>query len=155
MRVDRVRAPAYRPYAMGIAERWRGYGRLPHDVRERVGRLPELFKAKPVRLAYVFGSAAAEGASDDVDVAILMREGSPLELWDDLVRVLGTDRVDLVDLAQAPPLLRFHVVRAGTLLFSESGASENEFELAAIREYRDTRHLRNIQDAYLQERARP
>lgn len=140
---------------MGIAERWRGYGRLPGDVRERVGRLPELFAAKPVRLAYLFGSAAGRGAPDDLDVAVLMREGAPLDLWDDLVRLLGTDRVDLVDLAQAPPLLRFQIVRDGALLFRESGETENEFELAAIREYRDTGHLRKIQDAYLRERARP
>lgn len=140
---------------MGIAERWRGYARLPPDIRDRAGRLPQLFKTKPIRLAYLFGSAAAGGAPDDVDVAVLMREGGPLDLWDELVGVLGTDRVDLVDLGVAPPLLRFHIVRDGVLLFSESDEVENEFELAAIRDYRDTRHLRNIQDSYLRERARP
>lgn len=140
---------------MGIAERWRGYGRLPRDIRERVGRLSQLFTTKPVRLAYLFGSAAAGGSPDDVDVAVLMREGSPLDLWEELVGVLGTDRLDLVDLALAPPLLRFHIARDGVLLFSESDDTENAFELAAIREYRDTRHLRDIQDAYLRARARP
>ncbi|MGH7699533.1 MAG: hypothetical protein ACREMJ_03300 [Gemmatimonadales bacterium] len=39
-------------------------------------------------------------------------------------------------------------------LFRESDEAENEFELAAIREYRDTRHHRAIQDACLRERAR-
>lgn len=119
-----------------------------------MARLPELCRVGGVRLAYLFGSAPAGGPADDIDLAILMREGSPLDLWEDLVRALGTNRIDLVDLGQAAPLLRFHVVRDGVVLFRETEEAENEFELATIREYRDTRYHREIQDAYLRERAR-
>lgn len=138
---------------MGIPERWRGTPPLPTDIVRRVWRLPELFRARPVRLAYLFGSVAAGGAADDVDLAVLMREGSALDLFGDVVRVLGTDRIDLIDLGRAPPLLRFRVVKDGVVLFRESEEAENEFELAAIAAYRDTRYRRAIQDAYLKERA--
>lgn len=152
--VDPIPAPPYREPVMGIPERWRGSRSLPPHVAEDVRKLGELFRARPVRLAYLFGSLASGGASDDVDLAVLMREGSALDLYGDLVRALGTDRVDLIDLARAPPLLRFQVVRDGEVLFSESGEIENDFELAAIRDYRDTQHHRAIQDAYLRDRAR-
>lgn len=138
---------------MSIAERWRGVAPLPADIAGRVQRLPELFRAQPVRLAYIFGSVAAGGAADDVDLAVLMREGSALDLFGDVVRAVGTDRIDLIDLGQAPPLLRFRVVKDGVVLFRESAEAENEFELAAIGAYRDTRYRRAIQDAYLRERA--
>lgn len=152
--VDRFAIGPYRPRVMSIAERWRGAAPLPRAIAERVRELPELFRVRGVRLAYLFGSALREPAPDDVDLAVLMREGSALDLYPDLVRALGTDRLDLVDLATAPPLLRFQVVRDGVVLFREGEEVENEFELAAIREYRDTRHHRAIQDAYLRERAR-
>lgn len=107
-----------------------------------------------MRLAYLFGSAASGAAPEDVDLAVLMGQGSSQDLWEDVVRVLGTDRIDLIDLARAPPLLRFQVVREGVILFHESGEAENEFELATIREYRDTAYRREIQDGYLRGRAR-
>lgn len=139
---------------MSIAERWRGAAPLPRDIAARLRGLPELLRARAVRLAYLFGSAARAGTPEDVDLAVLMREGPGLDLFPELAQALGTRRLDLVDLAVAPPLLRFHIVRSGLVLFRESDQTENEFELAAIREYRDTRHHRAIQDAYLRERAR-
>lgn len=138
---------------MSIAERWRGAPPLPPDIADRVQRLPELLRARGVGLAYLFGSAVGAGAPDDIDLAVLMREGRAYDLFPDLVRALGTDRLDLIDLAQAGPLLRFRVVRDGVVLFRDSEEAENEFELAAIREYRDTRYHRAVQDAYLRERA--
>lgn len=88
-----------------------------------------------------------------MDLALLVREGSAHDLWPDLADALGTDRLDLVDLATASPVLRFRVVRDGVLLFAESPATENEFEMAAIREYRDTAHRRRIEDGYVRRRA--
>lgn len=139
---------------MAIGERWRDRRPLPSDIGERLTRLEGLFRARGVRLAYLFGSLARGGGGDDVDLAVLMGRGSALELFGDLVRVLGTDRVDVVDLWRASPLLRYHVVKSGVVLFRESAEAENDFELAAIRAYRDTRYRRALQDGYLRERAR-
>ena len=152
--VDPLPAAAYRAGAMAIPERWRGMRPLPADIADRLSRLADLFRRRGVRLAYVFGSAARGGAADDVDLAVLMREGSTLSLFADVARALETDRIDLVDLAYASPLLRFSVARDGRVLFRESAEAENEFELAAIREYRDTRFHREVQDRYVRERAR-
>lgn len=138
---------------MSITERWRGRPPLAPEVAERIRRLAELLGARGVRLAYLFGSAVGAGAPDDIDLAVLRAQGPAHDLFPDLVRALGTDRLDLIDLAQAGPLLKFRVVSDGIVLFRDSEESENEFELAAIREYRDTRHHREIQDGYLRERA--
>jgi predicted nucleotidyltransferase len=140
---------------VGIPERWRGRPPLPPDLRARLGRLEELFRRHGVRLAYLFGSAARGEAADDVDLALLVRQGSAHDLWPEVADALGTDRLDLVDLATASPTLRFRVVRDGRLLFAEDARTENEFEMAAIREYRDTAHRRRIQDAYVRRRAEP
>jgi predicted nucleotidyltransferase len=136
---------------MGIAERWRGRPPLPEDILDRIEALEPVFRRHAVRLAYVFGSLAEGRPGDDVDLAVLLGKGSVLELWTDLSDALGTDRLDLVDLATASPVLRFGVVRDGRLLYRESEETENEFEMAAIREYKDTHHHRAIQDAYLKE----
>lgn len=139
---------------MAIPERWRGTPPLPADIAERIARLGDVFRARGVRLAYLFGSAAraAGTPADDVDLAVLVRDGSAVDLFPQVARVLGTDRIDLVDLAHASPLLRFRVVTDGVVLFRESDEAENEFELAAIREYRDTRYHRELQDRYVRER---
>ena len=83
-----------------------------------------------------------------MDLGLLVRQGSAHDLWPEVADALATDRLDLVDLATASPVLRFRVVRDGRLLFAEDARTENEFEMAAIREYRDTAHRRRIQDAY-------
>lgn len=139
---------------MGIGERWRGFPPLPGDILDRVRALEPLFEGRGVRLVYVFGSLAEGRPADDVDLALLMREGSALDLWIELNEALGTDRLDLVDLAAAGPVLRFTIVRDGRLVYRESEEAENEFETAALREYWDTSQLRAIQNAYLRERAR-
>ena len=79
-----------------------------------------------VRLAYLFGSRGRgdEGPTSDYDVAVLLdSELAATEGWrviarlqSDLTRDLGTDDVDLVDLATAPLPLAFRVLRDGRRL---------------------------------------
>ena len=136
---------------MGVAERWRGLPPLPPDIATRLARLSRLFDERGVRLAYLFGTLARGEAADDVDLALLVGEGSAHDLWPELAAVLGTDRLDLVDLAVAPPVLRFMIVAQGRVLYRADQEADNAFELAAIREYRDTRHHRQVHDAYVTE----
>lgn len=142
---------------MGNPERWNRFEDLPADLRERLRRLPPLLEARRCALAYVFGSLGREDAREDrppgdVDLAVL-RENAPVhelrsELWD----ALGTQRLDLVDLGRASPVLRFHVIRDGRLLYARDDETLNRFELRTLHLYRDTAPLRRRQRETLRER---
>ncbi len=69
-----------------------------------------------------------------------------------ITECLGTERLDLVDLRRASPVLRFEILRTGQLLYAADQALSERFELATLRVYRDTAWLRRQQRAYLRER---
>lgn len=128
---------------MANPERWKRFEDLPEDLRARLGRLPVLFEERSVLLAYLFGSMAADDPSPgDVDLAVLTAEEPAHTLRADLQRALGTQRLDLVDLTRASPLLRFHVIRDGRLLYARDDETLNRFELDTLHLYRDTAPLR-------------
>lgn len=73
-----------------------------------------------LRLLILFGSRARGDAGDraDWDFGYLADAGfDPDSLLADLARVLGVDRVDLVDLARAGGQLRYRAARDGRVLF--------------------------------------
>jgi predicted nucleotidyltransferase len=137
---------------MGIAEKWRGLRPLPDNIRERLGLLVTLFEEAEVLLAYVFGSFLHTEASDDIDLAVLPGRRGLENLREKICETLSTQRVDLVNLKTASPLLRFEVLSTGSLIFKKNEPVENHFELSVIREYRDTAHLRKSQARMLEER---
>jgi hypothetical protein len=137
---------------MGIQERWRGFKPLPPETRARLDLLPRLFQETGALLAYVFGSFPHHAEAADIDLAILPGDGGLGELREKITDILNTERVDLVNLKSATPVLRFEVVSTGVLIFKKSDLVENSFELSTLREYRDTAHLRAVQAAIVEER---
>ena len=137
---------------MGIAEKWRGLRPLPNNIRERLGLLATLFEEADVLLAYVFGSFLHNEAFADIDLAVLPGHRGLEDLREKVCEILSTQRVDLVNLKTASPILRFEVLSTGSLIFKKDEPVENSFELSAIREYRDTAHLRKSQARVLEER---
>jgi predicted nucleotidyltransferase len=129
---------------MGIA--------LPNNIRERLGLLATLFEEADVLLAYVFGSFLHNEAFADIDLAVLPGHRGLEDLREKICEILSTQRVDLVNLKTASPILRFEVLSTGSLIFKKDEPVENSFELSAIREYRDTAHLRKSQARVLEER---
>ncbi|MGH7549715.1 MAG: type VII toxin-antitoxin system MntA family adenylyltransferase antitoxin [Gemmatimonadota bacterium] len=142
---------------MAIAEKWKGFASLPPDLQARLEGLPRLLEERGVALAYLFGSAASPSSGRevrDVDLAILT-DGDPVEgLRMDIQDALGTERLDLVDLSGAGPVLRFEVVRAGGLLYARDDETLNRFEIETLHVYRDTAPMRRRQAEYLRERMR-
>ena len=137
---------------MGIQERWRGFKPLPPETRARLDLLPRLFQETGVLLAYVFGSFPRHEGAADIDLAILPGDGGLGELREKITDILNTERLDLVNLKTATPVLRFEVVSTGVLIFKKSDLVENSFELSTLREYRDTAHLRAVQAEMVEER---
>ena len=137
---------------MSHVARWKGFRELPPDIEQAVERLIPLFEREGVGLAYLFGSLGRGEKGHDVDLALLVQDQPAFHLREAIVECLGTDRVDLIDLKQAPPVLRFEIVSTGRLLYAPDPELENRFEMATIHLYRDTHHLRRQQERILRER---
>ena len=137
---------------MSHAERWQGFSALPIGVEVRLAQLPPLLARQGVTLAYLFGSLAKGTLERDVDLALLSPLIPPSALRETLVMHLGTQRLDIVDLAQAPPLLRFEILRTGRLLYVANADVQRRFTLETLRLYRDTQPLRTRQSHILRER---
>jgi predicted nucleotidyltransferase len=140
---------------MAIKERWRGFAELPPDIERKIGRLPELFAESGVQLAYLFGSLAQQGpgtAPNDVDLAVWVSDAPAYRLRAPIVDCLGTERVDLVDLRRASPVLRFEILKTGRPLYVADKEFQERYEMQTVRVYRDTRYLRRRQREYLKER---
>ncbi len=137
---------------MSIKERWSRFKPLPADIRERLQGLRPLFDKRGILLAYLFGSLAEKGRGEDVDLAILPGERDVTDIRGEISDLLGTERLDIVNLRIASPVLRFHVIKTGILLYKKDDDSENAFEMAAVREYRDTAYMRKRQAEILEAR---
>jgi predicted nucleotidyltransferase len=102
---------------------------IPVDIAELTRALPGL------RLLVLHGSRARNDAhaGSDWDFAYSASPGfDELELSWRLTRALGTDSVDLVDLARAGGLLRYRVARDGELLIERERGEFERFALASI-----------------------
>jgi predicted nucleotidyltransferase len=135
-----------------MRDRWKGFAELPDEVERSLRDLDELFARSGVQLAYLFGSLGRGESSHDVDLALLGGPTPVFELRRAIAERLGTQRLDLVDLADAPPLLRFEIVQTGHPIFVANNDVLNNFELATMHLYRDTQPLRKSQGRYLRER---
>lgn len=124
---------------------------------DTVGALRGVLEAQPeVRLAYLFGSTARGEATarSDLDVAVLAPAlgcDAEMRLRETLSSAAGRS-VDLVLLGEAPPLLCREIIREGVVLLCRAEDEQAGFELSAIMRYLDTRHLRELQYAYLRGR---
>ena len=114
---------------------------------ERVAqRLIDLRARMPhLQLLVLFGSSVGgqPRAGSDVDLAVLCDGPADHEaLYLAIAPCIGTDRLDLVDLRNAGPLLAFAVARTGHLLFERTPGAFRQFQSLAARRYCDTEKLR-------------
>lgn len=144
---------------MSNPERWAKYRPLPQDIERRLENLVPLFEEKGVMLAYLFGSLVQKGEKPsrprppgDVDLAILTKKGPAYDLLEAIVDVLGTDRLDLVDLRKASPVLRFEILRGGRSIYVSDEDLRERYEMETIHLYRDTEPMRRRQREALKER---
>lgn len=110
---------------------------------EADGSLDELCRSHGIGALVVFGSAAtSEPEPGDVDLAYLPgRTTHALALLDDLVALLGDERVDLVNLATAGPVVS-HRALTGRGLYEDDPGRLARMRDRAIRQYHDTAWVR-------------
>ncbi len=119
-------------------------GRTPEGSNEQ---LRQKLTARPEILeAYLFGSSARGEAQphSDLDVAVYLASrpasspfGYAAELTAELMAALGFDRVEVVILNDAPPLLYHRVLRDGIRLFARDLAATPTREGRALSRYCD------------------
>jgi hypothetical protein len=124
---------------MGVREK---YARLPPpspDIEARLRTLPELIARHPIRLAYLFGSSAhSPKDAEDIDIAILPMKGFRFQpFYAGLSEWLGTDRLDVVDLRQAPLWLRAKVVDTGVCIYARTPRDRTRWETGVRMQVRE------------------
>jgi len=134
-------------------------------VREPIKQeITKVCRKYRVEFLALFGSRAAGEARKESDIdlaAFFSRRTSPREELDffyELVRLFGTDRLDLIVLDRANPLLLKEVALYGVPLFERRKESFDEFIILAIAKYQDTRKNRRFEkeltEEFLEEKKR-
>lgn len=82
-------------------ERWKGFQKLPSDIEQKLKEVITLLKKEGILLAYLFGSLGKGQPGSDVDIAVLAENKPVYHLRGKLAKILGTERIDLVDLKNA------------------------------------------------------
>jgi predicted nucleotidyltransferase len=116
---------------------------MPADALSLDDLRTVLLAGPPLRLAVLFGSAAAQAlrSDSDLDIAILPEDlnlslGAELRLQAALARSCGRD-VDLVRLDRAPTLVLWEVARYGVPLIEAGPFEFARFRARAASEYLD------------------
>ena len=95
---------------------------------------------------FVIIGSVAKGTThsmSDVDLAIWPRsnEFDLLKLFADLVPLLGTERIDIINLKSARPFLPWNVATGGKLLYEAEPGLWAEIGSRAVRSYEDVRRF--------------
>lgn len=123
-----------------------------------------LYKRDEVITCYIFGSYPTEKINQrsDIDIAVLFRDNIDrkeysnikLSIINELIGLLSFDRIDVIILNIASPLLSHNVIKKGLLLFSKDEVKHREYISKATMHYLDTIYLRKVQDRILHEKIR-
>lgn len=116
---------------------------------DAMARLSDLRDVAPdVELVVVFGSTVKRRSRAPSDVDVAVRAKGLVDL-DAMYRVLAprlqTDRLDIVDLRRASPLLMMEVARSGRVVYEQRAGVYRQFQSLASRRYCDTAKLRRAQ----------
>jgi len=126
----------------------------PLFINEIKDRLTPLFRKEGLQLVLLFGSIAKGSVhrKSDIDLGFLFDEPVDfLTLTNEVTKLLHSDRVDVVDLRRASPLLKFCAAQKGKVLYERSDGLFNQFFSLSFRIYVDTKKLRNAQRAMIRE----
>jgi len=128
------------------------------DLETLHRRIQQVLARHPsVQAAYLFGSLAGGRArsGSDVDLALIgprdELQARKLDILADLTAE-GVDRVDLVLLDGADPVLRFEAVHCNCLIYARADFDHGGYFSRAVREYFDLEPYLTIQREGLKKR---
>lgn len=131
------------------------------DIRKELKRAEGILREQfpDITVFYLFGSSAGGEMrkGSDVDVAVFVRPEKlrddplyELKLNDFLEKQLG-ERVDVVIMNKAGPILQHEVLKHGRRLFETDHRARAELELLSFKRYLDVRYFqrrRRLQEGY-------
>lgn len=119
---------------------------VPADAAE-IGKVlhPFLKGREEIIAFYLFGSMATGKTTplSDVDIAVLMDERCAISpdykpvLLAELMSLLRRNDIDAVILNEAPPFLRYRVIRDGILLYEKDSRARIRFHVQSYSTYLD------------------
>ena len=124
-----------------------------YSIDEIKLKLTPLLHEKELQFVLLFGSMASGRATrqSDIDLAFMFDEPVDIiALTNRAIRLLKTDKVDVIDLRRASPLLSFAGAKEGRLLFERTPGLFNSFCSLAFRRYIDTKKLRDAQERVIE-----
>jgi len=129
---------------MGIQERWKGAKEIKKSSDEVIELLlPIIKKDNRILACYIFGSRVGKRGSPASDIDIAVHTSTDFT-WDDyyllygeLTKKLKSDRLDLIWLNKAEPVISFEILKNGRLLFFRDVDELNELELRIRKNYYD------------------
>lgn len=129
---------------MAVRERWSRTRPIRWSTHRCVDLLlPVVAAEQRIEAFYLFGSRTGDTATPDSDLDAAVYTGGEftgddlLALHGDFVRLLRSDRLDLVWLNQADPVVAFSVIRDGRLLHYRDADRLNDLERRLTLHYRD------------------
>ena len=123
-------------------------------MKKELERIARKFDLK---LVILFGSRASGEATErsDYDIGLfaghLLSEEEIIELQGIFSRLFQTDRVDLVDLKKAPPLLKVQVFKNFRVLYESDPMLKFQLPLSAEAEFEECRDLYEMRRQRLEE----
>jgi len=123
----------------------KGYPMLSEN--EIKDKLEPLFFDKELKLVLLFGSLASGKVHKHSDIDLGFLYENPINIIDlsnKVIQLLHTDRVDVVDLKTASPLLKYSAAKNGNVLYEKKDGMFQEFLSLAFRMYVDTKKLREV-----------
>ena len=131
------------------------------SIDEIKSKLASLFEDEALQFVLLFGSQSSGQAhpESDIDLGFLYDEPVDLlNLTNKVIQLLCKDRVDVVDLRRANPLLCYSAAHQGKLLYERCPGLFNRFYSLSFRRYVDTKKLRDARqmaiETFLQAKGR-
>jgi len=92
-----------------------------------------------VKMVILFGSVARGESNKLSDIDLAVKDGNIEDFAEDLERQLKT-RIDVIDIAKAPIVLKYLIAVEGKLLYGDEW-DYHEFKSLALREYFDFKRI--------------
>lgn len=120
-----------------------------------ISRLAEFFKSQEyVELAYLFGSTAEDhrGPLSDIDIGVFLsgnltkreRIEKSLELTAELTTLVKTDKIDLVVMNDAFPVINFEIIKPNIPVFVKDKNFKIDVEQEIMSRYLDRKYHENL-----------
>jgi uncharacterized protein len=120
-----------------------------------ISRLAEFFKSREyVELAYLFGSTAEDnrGPLSDIDIGVYLSSkltkgekiDMRLEITAELAGFLKTDRIDLVVINDASPVINFEIIKPNIPLFIRNEDYKLDIEQKVMSRYLDRKYHEDL-----------